>query len=309
MRGMIKFFLVFFALNFQLSSAGIYPELIFLEELNEKHEYEIDEKAAYSVVELGGGFYYNDLEVVIPFQPELVHKEWQIIKKKIAKRIGKITPVASVENFLWQNSATSIDELLEDAQISAFHFFNACKNIAKKTNSRISFGPENAYLIKSKKSLSRKVTRDAQEIGISEEQAVAKIGDVIRGTIITDSPDNIPRIVEEIKDWVAEAGGEVFFRNYWIEERQSGYVGIHAKLILPVDEYHVEKFILAELQIHLPFIMDGSRGCVKEREHILYDKWKSHHFDPDMLSAASKLLYLTALKKYDDNSEVSHKVE
>lgn len=296
----IKLILIFLLLGcqFHLSSFDYsYQSLSSLLEKVNKN-YEIDKHAACEVINLGGGIYYEDLQAIIPIFPQLIHTEWQKIRKLIAERIGKIEPAASKENILWRNSAETIDDLLNDAAIMAPFFCSLCKEVAQKTNSKANFGPENNYLIKSKKSLTQKVMRDAQEMGISENLVVTKIGDVVRGTIIAKSVDNIPQIMKEIKNYAAKSGGKVFFRNYWEEERQSGYVGIHAKFCLPVIDSK-ERSILAELQIHLECIMDGSRECVKEREHILYDKCKLHsHFDPVFTSSASKLLYLTALKNH-----------
>lgn len=254
---------------------------------------EIDQQAALEVTKLGGGVYNSDLHAIVPVQPRLVHFEWQRNKEIITRRIGQIFPIETVEYSRWKNTARTIDELLFDVKQVAPSFLENCSYITLKTDSRLSFGPANAHMVKSKKSLKRKVKQDSRKIGISEEMAVSKIGDALRGTIITYSPQQIKPITEEIKAYVNRAGGHVFFRNYWEEDRQSGYVGIHAKLFLPVQE----RMVLAELQIHLDSIMDGTATCVKEREHDLYEKGRSGKFDPVLLSGASKLLYLSALRK------------
>jgi len=256
---------------------------------------EIDQQAAWEVTRLGGGVYNTDLHAIVPIQPRLVHAEWQRNKGIIANRIGQIFPIETVEHSRWKNSARTVDELLFDVKQVSPGFLENCSYIALKTDSRLSFGPNNAHMVKSKKSLKRKVKQDSRKIGISAALAVSKIGDGLRATIITYSPQQIRPITEEIKAYVNREGGYVFFRNYWEEDRQSGYVGIHAKLFLPYEE----RMVLAELQIHLDSIMDGTRTCVKEREHDLYEKGRTGKFDPTLLSGASKLLYLSALRKSD----------
>lgn len=310
MHNKIKLFLVsvFISFQFHLSSIDLLSESlpVLLEKVNKKHE--IDRQAARLVMEVGGGSYYKEIQAIVPLQPELVHKEWQKRRLLIARKIGKVFPLASSkESALWQNKARSIKELVEDAQLVAPYFRKMCIKIAKKTNSRATFGPGDAFIVKSEKSLSRKVFQDMQTIGISEKQAIARINDAVRGTIVTTSPDCIPQIIEEMKSYITKIGGKIVFRNYWEEERSSGYVGIHAKILLPIlvetcPSETDDGFILTEIQIHLDCIMDGSKECVKEREHLLYEKGRTGKFDLALMAYASKLLYLTALKKWTDKS-------
>lgn len=297
MKKTIKLIILSFLIGCQihLQAFDISPEPLpqLLNQVD--RNYEIDRQAAYLVTELGGGIYYPEVDAIVPLDPDRIHFEWQKRRNAIANKIGKIHPSA-IENCVFNNSATSIDELLADAEKLAPDFRKACVRIAKKTNSVAYFGPGNAYLLKSHRSLERKVTQDALKIGISKMESIAKIGDALRGTIITPNPLDIQKIAKEIKAYLTKKNGKVFFRNYWKEERPSGYVGVHAKMLLPIDGG--KRFILAEIQIHLNCIMDGTPNCVKEREHVLYEEGREDHFDPIIMSYASKLLYLTALKKY-----------
>src|SRR2546421_523097 len=77
-------------------------------------KFAIDEQAACAVIKLGGGFYDQDLEAIVPYESELIHEEWKKKRGRIAKKIGKIAPAASKRSIFWRNSAASIDELLED---------------------------------------------------------------------------------------------------------------------------------------------------------------------------------------------------
>lgn len=276
--------------------------------LNKVQKIEIDRQAAWEVSKLGGGIYNEELHAIVPVQPNLVNAEWRKSKEIISNRIGQIFPLETAENTRWENSARTINDLLFDAKLAAPSFLENCNYIALKTDSKLSLGPNNAHMLKSRKSLTRKVKTDSRKIGITREMAVSKIGDALRGTVITHSPSQIRAITEEIKAYAHRVGGKVYFRNYWDEDRPSGYVGVHAKLILPVQD----RWVLAELQVHLDAIMDGTKDCVKEREHELYEKGRTGSFDPVMLSGASKLLYLSALRRgdvFESNGQIEHAVK
>ena len=155
-------------------------------------------------------------------------------------------------------------------------------------------------IVKSETSLSRKVIQDASHLNISQSEAVTKIRDALRGTLIVNTPKQVPLIAKAIQDFVARQGGEVIFRNFWEEERADGYVGVHAKILLPFFDQEQEtvekKYVIAEIQIHLRSIMDGTKKSAKEREHKIYEKLRKEDFDTETISSASMLLYLTGIK-------------
>lgn len=261
---------------------------------------QIDQKAAMLVEKLGGGIYNDNFEALIPLFPSLVREEWTNHKNEIAERIGPIYSGPIQESQSWENSATTVDELLTDAQLVAPYFQSKSLEIAKNTHSIANFGINDRYVIKSKNSLSRKVKQIIKERNISEKEAVAKVRDAVRGTIVARSPEQIPFIVKSIRNFAHEMKCDVVFTNAWEENLASGYVGVHAKMLLPVfekGESYSNRSIAVELQIHLQCIMDGTMGSVKEREHLLYEKMREGKTDPQLQSAASTLLYLTALKQ------------
>ena len=261
---------------------------------------EIDVQASRLATELGGGAYSYDLDAIVPIYAAYVRAEWLLLKNHIARRMGPIFPRSNPRSASWENSADSIERLLEDAERAGPHFQEKCFEIARKTHSVANFGIANASLIKSKKSLRFKVKQTMREEGIPESLTVKKIRDALRGTIIADVPEQIPSIIQEIKDFASEEGEEVIFINAWEENRPSGYVGIHAKMLLPIHDaegLESERKIIIEIQIHLRCIMDGSPDCVKEREHLLYEKHRLGESNLAYQRAASTLLYLTALKR------------
>ncbi|MBA3723261.1 MAG: hypothetical protein H0W88_12785 [Parachlamydiaceae bacterium] len=296
--------IIFVFISFQLSilSINTYSEEL-VDLLEQVNDYDIDKQAAFNVIESGGGVYYHEMEAIVPLYPEIIHQEWLEYRSIIAKEIGTVSPLFSKEHMTWQNSAQSSDELLRDAKKVSLFFLDFCEKIATDTDSNTYFGPDNDYLLKSKSSLLRKIKKDVKRLG-TESKAISIMPDSIRGSIITDSPLNIARIVAEIKEAANEINGKVFFHNYWEEEKQSGYVGVHAKILFPIKGINSDeetRYIIAELQIHLDCIMDGTPESVKERTHVLYESLRSENHDPVFMSNASKLLFLTALKKYVSN--------
>jgi ppGpp synthetase/RelA/SpoT-type nucleotidyltranferase len=289
--------LVLVSLQFYLHSIAPDPLSVLLEKID--GSYELDKHAAYIVSDLGGGFFDDEINAIVPVKIEYIHEEWVRSKELIAQRIGQIHPPVSQETTLWKNSAESVDELLRDAQKVASYFRKSCKKIAEQTHSKWNFGPGNVHMIKSKESLECKVLSQSETMGIPVEDAIAQVGDVVRGTIIAESSQDIPKIAEEIQTTICASGGQAAFLNFWQYERDSGYIGIHAKILLPVPGKtgSKEKFILVELQIHLACIMDGTQECVKERSHSLYEQAKLGNLDVNEVSSALKLLYLTALRR------------
>lgn len=260
---------------------------------------EIDSQSIRTAEKIGGGVYYREVDAIVPFFPALVRAEWLNYKNAISERIGPIHPAPTKESALWKNSATTIDQLIADARMAASYFWEMCLNIAHKTCCVANFGIRNSYMIKSKNSINIKV-QESMEIGLSREESVSKIRDALRGTIIAETPEQIPTIVQALKEYAHEMGREFVFTNIWEDNRPSGYVGIHAKMLFPIcDKYgsYTQRNIIIEIQIHLRCIMDGTKRCVKEREHLLYEQMRIREIAPEIQTAASTLLYLTALKQ------------
>lgn len=260
--------------------------------------FEIDIKAAELAAEkLNGGHFDEKIHTVIPNDFSETDKVWKQTKDQIAKMIGPIPSSSVLDSAKWENSSKTVDELLQDAKMKAPTFKKDFQEIALKQGAMANFGPGNEFIVKSKGSLTGKVNRDAMALNLSEAEAISQIGDALRGTIITDDVKKIPGIISSIVDYADKQGAKVVFKNLWLEERESGYVGIHAKLLLPVAQEDGTHFILAEMQIHLDSIVDGTALSAKERAHLIYENVRTEESSPVELSAASKLLFLTAMQE------------
>ncbi len=245
------------------------------------------------------GFYSEDLKAVLPTQPILTQLLWEQRKNQVARTIGVLPNPATLESMLWSNSATTQSELIEQSKKLAPAFKEMCHQIGKQTGTKPYFGEQDRYIVKTPTSLARKVAQDAKVMATSEQDSLAKIGDALRGTIVVDSPTQIPKVVKAIIAQVQQQGGEVVFKNLWAEDRASGYLGVHAKMNLPLppQEGSSEKgTILVELQIHLKPLMDGTEECVKEYSHGLYERARVGVVNPTDIYTASKLMFLMALQ-------------
>ncbi|MBA2369678.1 MAG: hypothetical protein H0V82_11730 [Candidatus Protochlamydia sp.] len=255
----------------------------------------------------GGANINKDLDALDPVNGRKVHLAWINFKNTIAKDIGIITPSVTKESRLWSNHASSVEEIILDASLTMPGFKDECAKIANKVGAKMSYGPNDSCAVKTKESLVRKMETDAKQMGISPKESLKKIGDVLRGTVVVSDSKQIPLVVDGIKDYAGKNGGNVIFKNLWIEERATGYVGVHAKLYLPViNEKGVrsDKMMIVELQIHLDVIMDGSLNCIKEYSHGLYDRLRTGTIDPQLVNPISLTMYASALKPLADKLQI-----
>jgi hypothetical protein len=92
------------------------------------------------------------------------------------------------------------------------------------------------------------------------------------------------------------------------------YGSVHAKLYIPFyDEKKKESsFILGEVQFHLREICDGTLTSCKERQHILYEKFRNLiNKKPPYIELASDLIYASSIwniaKSVDIRVKLSNK--
>jgi Region found in RelA / SpoT proteins len=247
---------------------------------------------------LGGGVFDSQIDAIVPFFPSQARQEWLQCKNDIAKRIGYLFPRPSKNSEAWENSARTADELIHDAENMSVYFREKCTQIAEKVNGVANFGVKDQSIVKSKENILRKVKKISRAKGISEEEAIAKVRDALRGTIIVEYPEQIPAVTEAIKEFAVSQKREITFLNIWEDARLSGYVGVHAKMLLPIYENNnkTERNIIIEIQIHLKCLMDGTKNCAKERTHPFYEDFIGDKKYLDVAVPASLLLFLTGLK-------------
>lgn len=265
----------------------------------------IDTDSLQTVDQLGGGVYYREIDAIIPLFPSLVIEQWLQYKNRIADRIGSIEPVAESGSDLgWNNSATTIDELILDAYQAAPQFKEMCMILSEKGGANINFGIKNLHMIKSYQSIEHKAFEKMKK-GLSFDQSVGQIKDALRATMIVEAPEDIQPLTEVLKEYASLLERKFVFVNLWKENRSSGYVAVHAKMLFPIHDEkgnYLKRDIMVEIQIHLKCIMDGNENCVKERAKRLCHQLRTRQITLKNESAASTLLYLSALKKCPKNN-------
>lgn len=139
----------------------------------------------------------------------------------------------------------------------------------------------------------------------SEASIIAKIGDVVRGSLLAENLEQIPMLLQSVTREVEKRGGKFYVKNFWKERAplSLGYVGIHVKIRMALPN-NKDKYILMEVQIHPKQIMDGTKGCTKEIAHRLYKiPEEDEKISEDLISSSqdlissSQLFYLTSMTK------------
>lgn len=260
---------------------------------------EIDANSVQTVDQIGGGIYYRSVDAIVPLFPSVLLSEWLEYKNAIVKRMGPIESPPYSLILDWSNTATSIDQLIKDATQASPKFWEMCLDVSKKTGCRVNAGHGNQHMVKNYQGIKDKAQKWAN-FGLTLEQSVSKIRDALRATLVVDTPEQIPFVINSLKDYAHSIGREFVFINIWNEQRPSGYVGIHSKMLFPIQDKmgrYTERNVIVEIQIHLKCMMDGTKECAKERVHSLYKQMKRLEVEPKIQTAASMLIYLTALKR------------
>ncbi len=278
--------------------------------LSENHAFEkIENKRYQEVADQYGG--YDTLilqghEYVVPKKPEQVLSAYKELKTKISSKIVVDESIEHVKDAKkWENTAMTISELMKDAAIIKDEYAIFIKKLAEKNNGKACFGHNNQFILKSKHSIERKVKDDIKELDKAESEVVSKIADSIRGSIVVATPQDITHVVKELQSSAKEKGWDITFKNIWQEDRANGYVGVHAKLKLITPEGRI---VIAELQIHLPEIYNGTEKCIKEHNHKIFEyariaygpeKQGQKPQPPSFAKKISILQYLSHLKNIE----------
>lgn len=262
---------------------------------------DIDFKAAILAQrKLSGGHFDEKAHCVIPRNFSQTDRIWKMTKDDILNLIGPLPEGSSDDVENWENSSKTVEGILEDAEKVSFKFKQDFQDIASQTRTIANFGLNDEFLIKSEESLVRKLNEDAKDLNLCSEEALARIGDVLRGTIIVDDIDKIFFVVFTIQKYAESIGGKVAFKNAWAQDRESGYVGIHAKILFPIQdngENNEPSYIITEMQIHLENLVDGTKFCPKERAHLIYENARKKNHHSRGLTASSKLIFLIGMEE------------
>lgn len=253
---------------------------------------ETDKHIAKFVTTHGGGVWDKELNAIVPYQPELIEQHLQLLKDHIALAIGQITPAPTDESKHWLNDAKSLDELIEHATLASKELIPLAKQISEKNAHVIAnFGPNNLNAVKSLGSMQSKEKR------ISLDNPVEHIKDAVRGTLITENVQDLLSVIAQFKEEAIKKGWKIVFSNIWKETLNSGYVGIHAKLYIPIQKEGVTYYIQGEMQFHFKAIYNGTFDSPKEKGHELYMVQREDKLleEDQIITSASRLIYLTAM--------------
>jgi hypothetical protein len=204
------------------------------------------------------------------------------MKCTIAARLGPIFPEKSLESELWENSANSLDELLEDAKAAAPLFLEATTLPEKPLYT-------GGFLFKERASILDKLRhRERPDDGIK------KINDALRGTFIAEDKKELLLLIEQFKERLDSYHIPYVFTNLW-KKNQLAYGAIHAKLSLPTGT-HGRK-VLAEVQFHFRQIFER-----QEEAHALYKLYKNR---PLLMPLPSTLPFLLDLLYFQAISQIA----
>ena len=174
---------------------------------------------------------------------------------------------------------------------------------AKNHQGEACFGPGRCYIIKSKESLDRKTQDSVNDIldydpslthDKATEQATQAVNDSLRGTIVVRTPDDIRGVTEELQQKCKEMGWDVTFFNLWTKNFSGGYTGLHAYVLTKSRERN--ESVLAEIQIHLREIYDGTPRCAKEYSHHIYEYYREAYGAAPSSASSSKFEGLHEMK-------------
>lgn len=244
------------------------------------------------------------MNFVVPLDPLQVATEHESAKSEIASRIHiDETREHMQESRRWENTSRTVDELVFDAEQVKVPFMLFLEKVADDSEGELCLKIDNPHIIKERVSLERKVTDDLKLVDLPKEAVVRKIGDALRNSVIVRTPEDITHFVQGLQQACLEKHWDVSFKNIWDEKsRPNGYVGVHARIRI-VEE---GKVVLAELQIHLPEIYDGTVCCAKEEAHRVYeydrmaygpDRTGRKIMSPSFTNPTGMLIYLSHMKK------------
>lgn len=234
-----------------------------------------------------------------------IHNEWEKRKNIISNMVGIKSSILKDYTEL-TNTARTLEELLNDALFFSPFFMVICKQISLQEKCQLYFGPENRHMLKSKKSLSKKIVRYARTMNISTEESLRLIGDSLRAMFVVDKPENIHSVVKALIQKATLFGWKISLKNYWEDTTLLGYLGVHIKIQIPLFGTSTKpRYLVCEIQIHINEIADGTKHSIKERQHIIYKRMCYEGLDPKKASAISKLLSLFALEKILQSSAIN----
>lgn len=284
---------------------SLYTSNKYTQEILKKSEFKTfaDIKVLYFISQTGiPSRYEEEIKAIVPNPSAfpIVKKTWTNFRNSVRDIINMDLPRSEMA-FLWENSAESIEQLLEHEQLGGEKFLFLAESIIQNSGGKAFFGPNNINLTKSRESIESKIKRSVATSGCTPEYAIKHIDDGIRGTITFKTPKELKKGLEEFIELSKKRGWEIDSSNIWTsEDDYSGYVDVDFRIKIPLDD---EKVIMAELQFHLEDFYDGTEQSVVSRAHKIYeiirmiptDKGNTTSLDSQDLIETSRLFFTVAL--------------
>ena len=186
------------------------------------------------VGELGGCTFDPTVQAYIPIHPERVHEAWLAQKELLREKIGAVYPKdsAAIGSFLWENSASTIDELLDHSTQAIPFFKRFIDEIASAIGGKTYFGEGDQHIVKTRASIEEKVARDKawkESYGQSpsEVSIVRLLNDSLRGTIIVEDIHQCLVVINLLRNECKIVDYDLVFSNKFEAEYPNGYVGIY----------------------------------------------------------------------------------
>lgn len=137
------------------------------------------------------------------------------------------------------------------------------------------------YRLKTEGSIARKIASDAQDLGVSLEQASLGMSDTVRYTFLT-SERAYTRTMDAVLDDLVEQGYQVRVKNYWVKDNNP-YQGVNVALTSPSG-------FPVELQFHTEVSIDVKEGIM----HKLYEESRKLPADDPRVAANNALSFEAA---------------
>ncbi len=222
--------------------------------------------------------HYNpEIRSIVPAPDSypIVQSKWRELRDPIRDAIGdvQVQPYSPLP-ITWENSAQTVEKLLEDTAKGALIFINLVSEIARQSEGIAHFGPNKMNLTKSKASILDKVSRTQTETGADEAYAISHIEDGIRGTLSFQTPEQLKKGLNAFISKLTKLGYDIDVSNIWKNEFDySGYLDVDAKIRIRLPEAGTGKsrYVMAEIQFHLDEFYDGGKDCAVSRAHKIYE--------------------------------------
>lgn len=221
--------------------------------------------------------YDKYLRAIVPDERayECNQQIWKKFADILRSRMGSFSLTSDCDAFLWENTATSVDELLADELLAANSLRKIMKAATDLTGGILSFGPEDKHITKTRESIESKIERSIRDGMPSRETAIRFIDDGVRGTIYCKTPKALGKsVVSFIKKAREE---QIFFSptDLWKATYDcAGYADIEMKIKIPVPsatDSLPAKYVLGEIQFHLEDFYDATPDSAVARAHKVYE--------------------------------------